>query len=155
MIAVSWLNSLTFYRDDIVPLLLSKVEKNIDTDCWEWLEDIKARYPAVWTHGGMVNAHRLAFVMFNRKLAPGEVVRHICDNRRCINPLHLLAGSQADNVKDMVKRGRLVSKLAPEQVKEIRQQRARKEPALALATRFGVSASTIYNIEHRKSWKHL
>lgn len=35
-----------------------------------------------------------------------EVVRHTCDNPRCINPDHLIAGTQKDNVRDMFSRGR-------------------------------------------------
>lgn len=29
-----------------------------------------------------------------------EVVRHTCDNPSCINPEHLVAGTQRDNIKD-------------------------------------------------------
>lgn len=35
-----------------------------------------------------------------------EVVRHTCDNPRCINPEHLIGGTQVDNMQDCVKRGR-------------------------------------------------
>lgn len=36
----------------------------------------------------------------------GLVVRHTCDNPRCINPRHLVIGTAADNSADMVHRGR-------------------------------------------------
>ena len=29
-----------------------------------------------------------------------EVVRHICNNKACINPEHLKGGTQADNIND-------------------------------------------------------
>lgn len=35
-----------------------------------------------------------------------EVVRHTCDNPRCINPHHLVGGTQIDNVRDCKERGR-------------------------------------------------
>lgn len=34
------------------------------------------------------------------------VIRHACDNPRCVNPLHLETGTQADNIRDMHLRGR-------------------------------------------------
>lgn len=36
-----------------------------------------------------------------------EVVRHTCDNTRCINPAHLLPGTQKDNMQDCIRRGRI------------------------------------------------
>lgn len=54
--------------------------------------------------------HRAIYVAHN-KLAlsdiDGLVVRHTCDNPRCINPEHLLIGTQKDNVADCKERGRL------------------------------------------------
>ena len=41
-----------------------------------------------------------------RSLASSEVVRHRCDNPPCFLYEHLIVGSQADNVEDMVVRGR-------------------------------------------------
>lgn len=54
-------------------------------------------------------AHRWAYaVAHDTSIASldGVVVRHSCDNARCINPDHLQLGSQADNVADMMRRGR-------------------------------------------------
>ena len=49
-------------------------------------------------------AHRWFFLQHNGYLPP--VVRHACDNPKCVNPAHLVGGTQKDNVKDMMERGR-------------------------------------------------
>lgn len=69
---------------------------------------------------------------------------HSCDNPPCVEIAHLRWGTQAENVDDMVKRGRLVAQqfsLTPEQVAELRQD---TRTAKVLAGIYGVSTSTIY-----------
>lgn len=58
--------------------------------------------------GGRVHVylHRFVYEQFYGELRAGEVVRHSCDQPRCCNPAHLSAGTQADNIADMVARGR-------------------------------------------------
>lgn len=79
-------------------------------ECWEWLG---ARHP--YGHGQIqdratrrvVYVHRVVWEIANgRALAPGEVVRHSCDNPPCANPGHLLVGTQMQNMQDMIDRGR-------------------------------------------------
>ena len=41
----------------------------------------------------------------------GKVVRHTCDNIKCINPEHLVSGSVLQNVQDRVMRGRCSNKI--------------------------------------------
>lgn len=57
--------------------------------------------------------HRVVWCNANGRdiaaLSPKEVVRHTCDNTRCVNPAHLVIGTQADNVADMMHRGRHVA----------------------------------------------
>ena len=54
--------------------------------------------------GKRASLHRLAH--YKATGTWPEVVRHTCDNPRCINPEHLLGGSASDNVQDMLSRGR-------------------------------------------------
>lgn len=55
----------------------------------------------------LIGAHHLALeIKLDRRLLPGEVTRHACDNPPCINPDHLEVGSYAQNARDMADRGR-------------------------------------------------
>lgn len=63
-------------------------------------------YSNVKRNGRMMRTHRYVFEQVNGEIPEGMVVRHKCDNRRCINPEHLELGTQYDNVQDTVNRGR-------------------------------------------------
>ena len=66
-------------------------------------------YHSVWFEGKRVGAHRAAYAAANNltlKDIEGKVVQHICDNRRCVNPKHLVLGTQSSNLKDCVDKGR-------------------------------------------------
>ena len=55
--------------------------------------------------GKTVTAHRVSFFLAHGAW-PSNLTRHLCDNRKCVNPLHLLEGSDADNISDMMLRKR-------------------------------------------------
>lgn len=89
-----------------------------------------------------------------------EVVRHTCDNPRCINWYHLLAGTQVENMADMRRRGRAGdcrnfgaangrTVLSQEDVAIIREcyvKGSRLYGLPALARRFGVGTSQIHRV---------
>ena len=95
--------------------------------------------------------HRAVFLDHNGYLSP--VVRHTCDNPRCVNPRHLIPGTVADNNKDRADRGRnadvhgvlnLQCKLDDHEVERIRNS---TERAAVLAAQYGVSTRHIYRIK--------
>ena len=56
-------------------------------------------------------AHRWSYEHhYDVLLTPAVIIRHTCDNPACCNPLHLLPGTQADNVQDAVRRNRMRTK---------------------------------------------
>lgn len=111
-----------------------------------------------------VLVHRLSWELhFGQIPAASEhhgtaCVLHRCDVRLCVNPAHLFLGSIADNVADMIRKGRRVrvtgekhhaAKFTKQQVDEIR---ASSEPTAVVAARFGVWKTTIADIRRGKTW---
>lgn len=89
-----------------VERFLAKVQKT--ETCWLWTGYVmpngygKVGVPKTRR---VVLAHRRAFELF-RGYSPSGVVMHTCDNRRCVNPDHLVEGTQEDNLRDMAAKGR-------------------------------------------------
>lgn len=97
----------------------------------------------------------------------GMVVRHTCDNKPCINPEHLVIGTQSDNMMDCVERDRHArvglsgeehpgAKLTAEQVDSIRSEfTGRRGQLTELGTKYGVHRSLVRKIVDGKLWsKH-
>lgn len=55
---------------------------------------------------GERQAHRASYKETYGEIPKGLYVCHRCDVRDCIEPTHLFLGTQADNMKDMVGKGR-------------------------------------------------
>lgn len=74
--------------------------------CWEFNGARSAGYGRLWLNGRMRTAHRTAYEAWVGPVSDKQVVMHSCDNPPCINPAHLRAGTQADNLADMTAKGR-------------------------------------------------
>lgn len=104
-------------------------------------------------------AHRLAYErhygLIVMRLPQSSVVRHRCDNPACIEITHLTIGTQADNMRDMVSRGRLGKRLGvgnhtvettDAEVAECRAAyNGRHGQLTSLGRKYGVSRVTIKN----------
>lgn len=73
--------------------------------CWLWIGGVS--YPP--GYGRMTRgqyAHRVSYEIHRGKIPVGMHVLHRCDNRLCVNPDHLFLGTQSDNMRDMMAKGR-------------------------------------------------
>lgn len=80
-----------------------------NSGCWLW--DGAATYTGhgkiLHQSGRLILAHRLSWTMHRGEIPSGLLVRHKCDNPRCVNPDHLCLGTHKDNSRDAVERGRI------------------------------------------------
>ena len=94
-----------------------------DTGCWEWKG---CRFENGYGRLAGIKTHRLSYETWVGPIPEGKLVRHRCDNPPCMNPAHLESGTNLDNSRDMVERGRCRSgtqKLTLEDVAAIRVSR--------------------------------
>lgn len=134
--------------------------------CWLWTGCLGGNgYAPMQYEGRTRYAHVWAYVhKHGEPPADRPFVCHTCDNRRCVNPAHLYAGTHQQNMDDKVERHRqarhpgesnAMHKLTDEQVYEIRDLQGRGFSTSQVAQMFGVSQSRISPIWNRKSWAHL
>ena len=133
--------------------------------CWEWQGGRDAGgYGRILVQGKRTGTHQFIWVQEHGPIPGGLVVRHRCDNPRCVRDDHLELGTPLDNARDMAARGRAKrnpsgednnnARLTNADVKAIRERwkAARKRWGLqtALAREFGVSQMTISLIVRSK-----
>lgn len=134
--------------------------------CWEWggnMRGVIGKQVGVLTFNGKrVSAHRVAWIVKNGEIPKGMHICHVCDNHKCINPSHLFLGTNRDNMKDKVLKGRQskgehrpTSKLKEWEVIKIRKLAEMGVMQTRLARDFHVSSTTIFRVVHRHLWTHL
>lgn len=126
------------------------------SECWEWQGSRLPKGYGRFSPEYRVDflTHRFSWELHTgRRIRAGGVIRHTCDNPPCVNPLHLVLATTAENQDDMARKWRSRSKLTEEQIREIR---ASSEPYRALAERYGLkSHKTVSNIKQRRIFRHV
>lgn len=131
---------------------------NLD-GCWPW-KGKGERYGNVMHDRRSVGVHRASYETFKGEIPEGLMVRHTCDNTRCVNPAHLLLGTSAQNSADAVERGRQAhhethgrAKLSRAVVEEIRWKWLAGKNKKDLGIEYSVSHTQITRILTGRSWR--
>lgn len=138
-----------------------KVHKGDPDTCWEWQASMGDMYGKFWLNQKYEKAHRVSYILAHGDIPLGLVVRHKCDNPRCVNPNHLELGTQQDNAQDSMDRNRRfkpkgeLNSSAVLSDADIRSIREDSRSTRRIAKDFGVSRTTISNIKQSKSWSHV
>jgi hypothetical protein len=137
----------------------------VQSGCREWKAGkSKAGYGQLRSGGKVVYAHRASFELAYGPLAPGQFVCHKCDNPACVEPSHLFAGTQADNMKDCAKKGRTAlnsgeqsgkAKLTDAAAVEIYRRRQAGESNHKLAREFHIDPTVVSRIGNGLAWAHI
>lgn len=132
------------------------------TGCWAWQGATSAGYGHIRRRPKLWTAHAYSYTLHKGPIPKGWVVCHRCDNRICINPAHLFAGTHADNSADMRAKGRSGrgerngrAKLTEGIVRRILNDHRRGATNTEIQNRFGISSAQASRIVNRKTWKHL
>lgn len=135
--------------------------------CWEWTGAKVSGYGTFNEHGKHWRAHRYAWERANGPIPEGLVVMHRCDNPSCVRLDHLQIGTQLENRRDAVAKGRTArgsathaAKLSEQDVRDIRanhQPGRRNVPwnTAWIAVRFDIDVSAVRLIVRRRNWKHV
>jgi hypothetical protein len=130
---------------------LVKIPKHSSNDeCWLWIGGkLNNGYGVASIGAGKTElAHRA--VARWQGLDMSGVIRHVCDNPSCVRPGHMVAGSQSDNMIDMMSRNRRKNVFTIEQVKDIRSKTLTRAE---YAKKYKVSEYTIGDCQRRNTYK--
>lgn len=147
----------------LIARFLEKTGKETgELGCRNWEGGVNSKgYGVLLANGRLELAHRVAYVLFVGRIPDGMFVLHKCDNPRCVNPDHLVLGTHADNMADMVAKGRQTAgpknanaRLSCEDVADLRELYKSGGYSYAeLAIFFGISRSYVGAIIRGEYWR--
>lgn len=154
---------------ELIPRLFAKRQIDPQTGCWNHTgapTGPDRNYRQVFFRGSKHRVHRLAaMIWLGFSLESKLFVCHTCDNPPCFNPDHLFIGTAADNMRDMMLKGRAVipssrtgspHKLTPDIVLAIREDYRNKVGGyLKLSRKYGIARSMVQSIVRYKYWRHV
>ena len=141
-----------------------------DSGCWLWVGTIGnkgyGRFGTGTTKLGTFKshpAHRASYQVYRGPIPDGMFVCHKCDVRSCVNPDHLFIGTNLDNNRDMVRKGRAkllkgssngFARLNEEQAYLIRHGHPELTNKQA-AELYDVSVGAVNAVRTNRTWRHI
>jgi hypothetical protein len=136
-----------------------------ESGCHIWIgSEARGGYGQIKIHGKKQLAHRVSYAMCNGEVPASLDVLHACDVPCCVNPDHLFLGSDSDNQKDSVRKGRAYFSNHPDRLQwkprklTVEQARAialSRGPLSDTAKEFGISKCHVSSIRLRRVWANV
>lgn len=179
--------ALADLREDEIAVIRAGFWRRVDTSggpdaCWPWLAHIKSNGYGCASYGRQRagQAHRLSYELNVGPIPEGLSVCHNCpggDRKDCVNPRHLLIGTNSENILDAVAKGtaatgdrhgmRLhperaargehhgMAKLTAADVRSIRAQLTDGMTQREIARRSGICQTQVSKIHLGKVWSQV
>jgi hypothetical protein len=139
-------------------------------DCWLWTSAVRGdgygafevvsrtTAPSWLPSSKQVSAHRYAYARATGHWPAGQVL-HTCDTPLCVRPEHLYEGTNVDNMRDKVERGRAPALdahgMARLTADDVRQLRAGTVTPMEIAVLRGVTPGAVYHARSGRNWRSL
>lgn len=163
------------YDEKTVAKFWERVIRGGPDECWIWVGSRHRSGYGQFTfrQGGIkktMRAHRMSYELSKGQIKDGLEVCHNCpcgDNKSCVNPAHLYAGTHKENMMDTVLKGQWrpsgavgerhgMHKIRISDVAAIRSEyTGMRGEQTRLAAKYGLGRNAISSILSRKTWKHV
>lgn len=129
--------------------------------CWQWLRGRKGKeakagggYPCWKFDGKTRGVHRVVCELHHGPLGSKQA-RHLCHNTLCINPEHVVPGTQTENMQDSARAGRRPHRLSAEAVRDIKRSCAAGVLQRVVAEKHGIAQGDVSHIVNGHWWAHV
>lgn len=113
----TFINHKVYDKQYIIEKFKTKYEINVENGCWEWKGKLVQGYGGMYCcwegKGKSYPAHRLSYMINVGDIPDGLQILHKCNNKKCVNPDHIYAGTHTDNMDDLREAGTLAGKNNP------------------------------------------
>lgn len=136
-----------------------------NSGCWLWEKAIGTKgYGRLWSdvEDRLLQAHEVSYTIHFSVVNFGLQVLHKCDNKPCVSPYHIYAGTHGQNVKDAISRRRykygenngratITNAIALDIITRLNKGGS----PLAIAKKLSIPRYIVNDIKHGKSFKYL
>lgn len=143
--------------DDLYARVDQKISCEPNSGCWLWTGTVNQSGYAIirssrkWNRADKdLRVSRIIYRRYNGEIADGFLLRHTCDTPLCVNPRHLIQGTDQDNARDCAKRGRSYKRLNDRLLLEIVEAMEGGLSNRKTAVKFGINFNTAWKISAGK-----